>query len=339
MPTPTLQQALALLQQNAVDDAIAVLNDIVDRVPAHAAAHVLRARAFEANRDWDAALRAWEQARFLVPTSPTVADGKQRVLHRLDPTADAPSARAAASSTSEAPPSTGDGAESSASAGPSLASASEALSELDRLRREADAADSPSPDEGRSTPDDAVPPELQQLRQQADAEARTGGARGSMLGAPSDETADDDLSGLEQLRRQAEAEARRGGARGGSLGERSSSDSDDATPASASDLDADFDDLDRLIDDLESARITPTPGPEDAPEPDAMDPETTDDEDDADDLVSETLARIYASQGKYREAMRAYLKLATQKPDRMRPLLEKAAEMREEAERAAADDT
>jgi hypothetical protein len=102
-------------------------------------------------------------------------------------------------------------------------------------------------------------------------------------------------------------------------------------------LNDDFDDLDRLIEELESARITPTPNPTDAPEP--ATPDEGDDEDDrADDLVSETLARIYASQGKYREAMRVYLKLAAQKPDQMRPLLEKASAMRVEAERAEADE-
>ena len=345
MPTPTLQHALSLLQQDAVDDAIAVLNDLVERIPAHAAAHVLRARALEAKHDWETALRAWEQVHFLVPTSPTVADGKQRVLRRLDPTTDnqRPNVASASTEMPNASTPTESNSEPAPSADPAVSSASEALSELDPVRHEADAEtapppDAPSSDESASAPDDSVPPGLKQLRQQADAEARGGGARGSL---PDDATATgdpdaDSLSDLEQLRRQADAEAQRGGTRGGP---RPSSDAADDPSASPSDLDADFDDLDRLIEELESARITPAPDPQDAPapdvpEPDAMEPPAAEETDDADDLVSETLARIYASQGKYREAMRAYIKLAAQKPDQMRPLLEKAAAMREEAEMA-----
>jgi len=322
MSASSLQQALALLDQNAIDDAIAVLEATIEQVPAHAAAHVLLARAHEANRQWEQALTAWEQALFLVPNSPTANEGKARVLQTLDPTAqdDAPSS---ASAPASAAASAGDAPHRS-----SLSSASKVLSELDRMDRE----------DTSSASDQKDPSELDQLRRMAEAEARRGGARGGMT-PPSSSSGDGDLSDLEQLRRRTEAEARSGGARGGPASEPAAeraSAAPETSSAAPSDLNDDFDDLDRLIEELESARITPTPNPTDAPEPATSD---EDDEDDrADDLVSETLARIYASQGKYREAMRVYLKLAAQKPDQMRPLLEKASAMRVEAERAEADE-
>ena len=69
----------------------------------------------------------------------------------------------------------------------------------------------------------------------------------------------------------------------------------------------DFEDLERLISELESARIVPQPELEDLPPPDL--------DDDIEGMVSETLARIYASQKQYREAARVYEQLATQHPD------------------------
>lgn len=82
-------------------------------------------------------------------------------------------------------------------------------------------------------------------------------------------------------------------------------------------------DLDRLIAELESARIVPRPDLEGLPEP-AL-------EDDIEDIVSVTLARIYASQGQYDEAARVYDLLADQQPDNEQEFRAKAAEMREKA--------
>lgn len=82
--------------------------------------------------------------------------------------------------------------------------------------------------------------------------------------------------------------------------------------------------LDHLIQELESARIEPDPELDSIPSPDL--------DDDIDDMVSETLARIYTSQEQYGEAARVYVKLATQDPDRAEEHLEKAAEMRARAD-------
>ena len=82
-------------------------------------------------------------------------------------------------------------------------------------------------------------------------------------------------------------------------------------------------DLDRLIEELEAVRIVPRPDLEALPTPDL--------DDEIEDMVSETLARIYASQKQYDEAARVYELLAAQHPERSEGFLEKAAQMRARA--------
>lgn len=82
-----------------------------------------------------------------------------------------------------------------------------------------------------------------------------------------------------------------------------------------------FQDLDRLINELETASIVPDPDVPLLPA-DAL-------ESDIEDVVSETLARIYANQGYFHEAGAVYEKLAEQHPDREQEFLERAAAMKE----------
>jgi len=96
-----------------------------------------------------------------------------------------------------------------------------------------------------------------------------------------------------------------------------------ASAAAAEALEAEGEDLDRLIEDLETARIVPRPDLDDIPEPDL--------DDDIDDMVSETLARIYSSQEQYGEAARIYEKLAAMDPDRAEEMEAKAEAMRAKA--------
>jgi len=96
-----------------------------------------------------------------------------------------------------------------------------------------------------------------------------------------------------------------------------------ASAAAAEALEAEGEDLDRLIEDLETARIVPRPDLDDIPEPDL--------DDDIDDMVSETLARIYSSQEQYGEAARIYEKLAAMDPDRADEMEAKAEAMRAKA--------
>ncbi len=85
----------------------------------------------------------------------------------------------------------------------------------------------------------------------------------------------------------------------------------------------DVDDLDRLISELEGARITPTLDENDLPAPDL--------EDEIDDMVSETLALIYKAQKQYGEAARVYERLAVQQPERSREFMKQAIDLRSRA--------
>lgn len=82
-------------------------------------------------------------------------------------------------------------------------------------------------------------------------------------------------------------------------------------------------DLDRLIEELEAVRIVPRPDLESVPTPDL--------DDEIEDMVSETLARIYASQKQYDEAARIYELLAAQHPEASAEFLQKATQMRDRA--------
>lgn len=86
-------------------------------------------------------------------------------------------------------------------------------------------------------------------------------------------------------------------------------------PASAGE-----DELQHLIHELESARMTRMPPAEDFPVPEL--------EDDVEGMVSETLARIHVSQGQLQEAADIYEQLAVQQPEDADRLRERAAELR-----------
>lgn len=145
--------------------------------------------------------------------------------------------------------------------------------------------------------------------------------------AQTETPASEAVSELEKLRRQAENEARQGGARPelANTPKPSNGDTSSSTPEDRIDqMEEEGDDLDQIIDELESGRIEPNPDVEDVPAPDL--------ESDVDDLVTETLARIHEAQDEYRQAAQIYVKLASQEPDKARDHLEKAAEMRRKAE-------
>ncbi len=81
-----------------------------------------------------------------------------------------------------------------------------------------------------------------------------------------------------------------------------------------------FTDIDSLIASLESARIVPRPDAASLPAPDL--------DDDIDDVASETLATIYASQQRYNEAARIYDVLAERHPGQAAAFREKATRLR-----------
>jgi tetratricopeptide (TPR) repeat protein len=82
-----------------------------------------------------------------------------------------------------------------------------------------------------------------------------------------------------------------------------------------------FQDLDKLIHELETASIVP--------DPDIPMIAESDLESDIEDAVTETLARIYANQSYWTEAAQVYEKLAVQHPERKAEFLQRAREMKE----------
>ena len=96
-----------------------------------------------------------------------------------------------------------------------------------------------------------------------------------------------------------------------------------AAPAGPEDNPPEFQDLDKLINELETASIVP--------DPDIPMVSESDLESDIEDVVSETLARIYANQSYFEEASHVYEKLAEQHPARRNEFLERAREMKEKA--------
>ena len=81
-----------------------------------------------------------------------------------------------------------------------------------------------------------------------------------------------------------------------------------------------FTDIDSIIANLESARIVPRPDAAGLPTPDL--------DDDIDDVASETLATIYASQHRYEEAARIYDVLAERQPEHAAAFRKKATRLR-----------
>lgn len=279
MAVPDLQDAIDHLQRQDVDGAIAALERKVEELPAHLTAHVLLARAHEAKHQWDRALTCWENVYFLMPNSPVAREGKRRVLRKMD---------------------RGDEAEDIDEVSPPVPG-------------------SPNPEAADTSPSEDAPAASPDTKASTDADSPT--------------TASKAVSELDKLRQQAEEEARRGGARSGLMDDTSPTESaPDAPEERIGEMEAEGDDdLDQLIDELESARIEPDPDDvEDAPDPDL--------ENNVDDIVSETLARIHEAQDDYRKAAQIYVKLASQEPDQAREYLEKAAEMRRKAEQASGEE-
>ena len=191
-------------------------------------------------------------------------------------------------------------------------------------------AEFPDPDAQPAGPmtADASPEEEPQEREPADEDDEPSSTEGA--------------SGLTELRRQAEREARQGGARPGLADDISSADppsspEESATPEEQIEQledEGDADDLDRLIDKLQSAQIDTDPDAAAEPPPPSSEETGAEapDEDDPGEVVSETLARIHEGQGDYERAAHIYAQLAEQEPDQAEEFREKAAEMRGKAD-------
>lgn len=366
---PDVQHALDLIEQGRHAEAAPLLEEVTHRFPAYVFAHVVLARVHEAQEHWDDALAAWREARFLMPSSPAIEDGLERVLRAKLDLGAAPAAVAVEEETLG-----GAGAEEEARVEHMTEEATEQVNTLlgqaDEIDEDAEAEElpeatsfspegamppvEPPPDALFSEPatppveatDDLVEsaeaPVEDVLPEEADADDE---ATVAAEEEPSElEEVEEDEIGIDEaeyleIERLIDERLRAEGIEGDEgivppeeaaseeEAEQDDPDFSDVAEAEApSDvsrggfLDSEEDDLDALIHQLESARIQPRHDLDDLPSPDL--------DNEIEDVVSETLARIYATQNKYEEAARVYEQLAIQQPDRSITFLQKAAEMR-----------
>ena len=313
---PRFEDALAHLDAGAVAEAARVLDALAAATPGHATTHVLRAQVAEGLHRWADALAAWRAAAVLLPDAPLVRQGTLRAARvlavlqpadagfaprwgRLDPAPEETPAEVPVAETDVAEPEP-------------AAVVTEPAAEPEVNRDEAPAADvaAPEPETPAATADEpggsfestAVPAESE-TDAPAPAESDTAAPD---VPAPEEPPAAPRPFGLPGSSAAAFLDADGPPPPWAPLADTPGADAPaaPARPALPADLD-----LDRLIDELNTAgRIVPRTDVDRVPAPDL--------DDDIDDMVSETLARIYAGQGQYAEAARVYEQLAFQQPDR-----------------------
>lgn len=354
MSIPDLREARALLERGDVQEAVQVLEALVALFPRYAAAHVLLARAYEAHQAWQRAVAAWQDAAVLVPGSQAIRTALQHAA--LTATQPPP------------PPTPEPEADLDFDEALEIAEAEPEVVEADVEVEPVEPEETPvePEDMGWVEEDDAADEEPTIAGPFAGAEMPRAWFMESSWDVEEEE--DEDASEAEAPDQPAAEASRAAEASDPSsevaeppteepslapsvptfddLVDRLSS----QPPIDESDLDAepeiepaaeplppppliphadvapsgrrvsDFENLDRLIEELEEARIVPRPDVDAIPTPDL--------DDEIDDMVSETLARIYAAQEQFDEAARVYDALARQQPDRAAEFREQAARMR-----------
>lgn len=343
MSTPDVQQAIDLIEEGQPADALDVLQALVQRWPAYAAAHVLLARTYEALARWEDALGAWQRAYFLMPNSPAVREGVRRTLEaRLEPPSSSLEAAADLETDDPATPERLDEAPSSLVVEETKPESDEAIETGEGEAFDLALAEAPQvyaevpADEDEAAPEDGwiVEPTIDEatLGSVDDHEQDTIWMPESASGteetpATESEHWDIDEATFFAIERLIDEKLAHDAGEPVVMEENSDAIHEETfifpeqTPWGPPEG---VDDLDRLIDELESARITPRADFESIPPPEM--------EDEIEDMVSETLARIYASQGQYDQAARVYEQLAIQQPEQSIAFLQKAAEMRARAD-------
>ena len=310
-PIFDIKQLIEFLRDGHADKAIPHLEEITRKLPTHVAAHALLAQAYTIEKRYEQAKIAWQDALFLMPNSPSIQKGFRRVLKALslqqklketlfDPEAIAKQQAPTTKSVLPAPqPSIEEPQEqreeeptaSEANDTPSLLvnpSSHHAIDpeEIKQILPETIPLREPAPaDSAPPFNDDEPFPELPVISiptvsPTVPSDKPSKNTNGRAIPVPPILS-----SYVENIKEWKEDE-----------------------------------ELDDLIEELESARIVPKPEHEHVEAP-ALDT-------DIEDMVSETLARIYEGQNQLHKAAEMYDKLATQHPAKAEKFRSKAQELR-----------
>ena len=290
-----IQEPLNLLKAGRSAEAIPILERLVARTPGHVTAHVLLARAYQAEDRWEDALGAWQNASFLMPSSPVIISGFKNVLAVLSQDLHVEDTRAADEDEYEV--------------------VSVKIKGPPRIVHEL-------PPELPAVEDDTAEPIQTVTRKPFD----PGPPVVLPIGPPPLPIAEPEPE-LEEPQPLPEADIPPAGLTEEELkqlppmvrdvAKRTPIESPPAIPL------GEADELDRLIEELESARIVPKPEQEDLPTPEL--------ENSVEGMASETLATIYAAQREFEAAAKVYDELARMHPDKAEAYGQKAAEMRNKA--------
>ena len=326
---PAVQVAARLLMEGRADEAVRWLEAFLEAAPAYATAHVVLAKAYEAAGRRADALEAWNRAAFLVPESPLVRRERARLLGTVPTAPPPPAARIPTPAPEAAPPPPAAPPEPTALPPPEPPTEAAPTPVAEGPTAAAERAD-PSPP---ALPGEAPVPEAAPATEGATTLAEEPLVMAPEAeGAPEPEAPPEEEEPAWRLLEETEVGVAFtptqeeppiiSPADPGAAPYEGTPFVEDARIVEEQEGAPAFDDLDALIHQLQDApRIRPDPhfeGPEVSFEEDEV----------ADDMVSETLARIFAAQHQFVEAAIVYEKLAAQKPDQAEELLRKAEEMR-----------
>ncbi|MDZ4702163.1 MAG: tetratricopeptide repeat protein, partial [Rhodothermales bacterium] len=80
MPVFDIKEPLAFLREGKADEAIPMLEHLVQITPGHVTAYVLLAQAYASEARWRDAMSTWQQAAFLMPNSPAIIKGLEHAM-------------------------------------------------------------------------------------------------------------------------------------------------------------------------------------------------------------------------------------------------------------------
>ena len=348
-PISDISTLMQLLRDGKASEAIPQLEYLAHRTPAHVAVHALLAQAYTMEGRLDEARYAWQDASFLMPNSPAIQAGFRHVLKEIART------QASAQFEVSSPVSIDEGSQEqdmledappdehtlAEAEGHELEGSTNEVSEVDAESVSNDAL-APALDTPELTVNaffDPIKETIESGATKIDKEAIGEAPEGidkETIGEGQEAIAasTSSIKDIFASSQQPQADPSGDAADAPAVHAPSPSSPEITTVGSVNDLLVppslapitennewkEDEELDHLIEELETARIIPKPDHEHIEMPEL--------DDNIEDMVSETLAQIYAGQQQYDQAATMYDKLAALQPDRAEEFEQRATEMR-----------